>query len=69
MEAHLTHVLNDIARCMATGVKKALSFRAVELALQGQCERDGEVVRLDTLERVQQRPHPERRFGEQRCSK
>ena len=41
-------------------LKKALSFRAVELALQGQCERDGEVVRLASQERVQQRPHLER---------
>ena len=49
-------------------LKKALSFRAVELALQGQCERDGEVVWLASEERVQQRLHPERsseRFGEQ----
>ena len=59
-------MLNGIARCLApSGLKKALSFRAVKLALQGQCERDGEVVRLASLERVQQRPHPERRFGEQ----
>ena len=49
-------------------LKEALSFRAVELALQGQCERDGEVVRLASQERVHQRPPPERsseRFGEQ----
>ena len=51
MEAHLTQVLSGIARCMArNGVEKALSFEAVRLASQ---------------ERVQQRPHPERRFGEQ----
>ena len=36
MEARLPGVLNGIARCMApSGLKKALSFRAVELALQG----------------------------------
>ena len=46
MEAHLTSVLNGVARSMApSGLKKDLSYRAVELALQGQCERDGEVVR------------------------
>ena len=40
----------SIARCMApSGLKKALSFEAVRLATQ---------------ERVQQRPPPERRFGE-----
>ena len=33
-------------------MKKALSFRAVELTPQGQCERDGEVVRLASQERV-----------------
>ena len=54
-------MFNGIARCMApSGLKKALSFRAVELALQGQCERDGEVVRSASHERVQQRPHLER---------
>ena len=69
MEARLTMVFNGIARCMApSGPKKALSYRAVELALQGQCERDSEVVSLASQERVQLRPHPERsseRFGEQ----
>ena len=41
-----------VARCMApSDLKKALSFDAVRLA---------------SLERVQQRPHPVRRFGEQR---
>ena len=45
-------MLNGIARCMApSGLKKPLSFEA---------------MRLFPLERVQQRLHPERRFGEQR---
>ena len=39
-----------------SGLKKALSFPAVELAWQGQCEGDVEVVRLASQERVQQRP-------------
>ena len=42
-----------------SGLKKASSFRAVELALQGQCELDRKVVRLASQERVQQRPLPE----------
>ena len=47
MEAHLTQVLNGITRSMTrSGLKKALSFEAVRLALQ---------------EAVQQRPRPERR--------
>ena len=54
MEAHLTQVLNGIARSMAAaGLKKALSFEAVRLA---------------SHERVQQRLLPERSsesFGEQ----
>ena len=61
MEARLTFVLKGIAHCMApSGLKKALLCRAVELALQGQCERDGELVRLASQDRVQQRPHQER---------
>ena len=61
MEARLTCVVVGTARCMApSGLKKALSFRTGELALQVQCERDVEVVRLASLEREQQRPHPER---------
>ena len=36
-------VVNGIARCMApSGLKKAFSFRAVELALRRQCQRDVE---------------------------
>ena len=69
MEAHLTLVLNVIARCMAPScLNEALSYRAVELALQGLCERGGEVVRVASQGRVQQRHPPERsseRFGEQ----
>ena len=54
-------MFNEIARCMApSGLKKALSFRAVELALQAQCERDSKVVRSASRERVQQQPHLER---------
>ena len=66
MESRFASVFNWIARRIApSGLKKALSFRAAELALQEQCEPGGEVVRLASLERVQQRPHPERRFGDQ----
>ena len=51
MEAHLTKVLNGIARSMApAGLKKALSFEAVRLASQ---------------ERVQQRLPPGLRCGDQ----
>ena len=43
MESRPTFVLNGIARCTApSGLKKALSFRAVELALRRQCGRDVE---------------------------
>ena len=53
MEAHLTQVLNGIARSMApSGLTKALSLGAVRLASQ---------------ERVQQRSPPERRFGKISC--
>ena len=41
MESHLTVVLDVIAACMASsGLKKALSFRAVEPALRWQRGRD-----------------------------
>ena len=39
MEAHITSVSNGIARSMApSGLKKALSFEAVRLALQEQVQ-------------------------------
>ena len=45
MESRLTFVLNGMAPCMApSSLKKALLFRAIELASQGRRERDGEVV-------------------------
>ena len=47
MEARLTCVVVGTARCMApSGLKKAMSFRTVELALQGAARarrRGGEV--------------------------
>ena len=43
MESRLTFMLVGIARCMAPiGLRRALSFRAVELTLREQCERDVE---------------------------
>ena len=54
MEAHLTSVLHGVARSMAqSGLKKALSYRAVEVALQFECERDGKEVRLELRTRDQ----------------
>ena len=50
------------------GVASCAVWPSVELAWQEQCERDGEMVRLASQERVQLRPHPERssgRLGEQ----
>ena len=64
MESRLTFVLSGIALCMApSGLMKALSIRAVDLALQRQYEKDVEVVRMASQERVQQRPHREHISG------
>ena len=62
----VTWVMEDRLTCVVTscmspsGLKKALSFRTVELALQGaaRARRQGG-VRLASREREQQRPHPE----------